>query len=277
MQNPGKGIAAAAIGFSCLFAVRAGGADFDAGQDLDASQALLEAQTAAASSMPGSVAGSAPSSSRPLEWVSVKTSFDMTKTLVTVEQYAECHDGGKGPCTEPGAGDACNWGKADRRRDPINCVSWAQARAYADFKGAALPTESEYEYAATSGGKRRKYPWGDDAATCDRAVMFGNGGFGCGGNGTMPVCSKPAGNAEVPGGELCDMVGDVWEWMQGGSHADGPAAGGDAVESIRVIRGGSFYSKDVGDLRAGTRYDDVLGSGRSYVGFRLVRATRRAE
>ncbi len=60
----------------------------------------------------------------------------------------------------------------------------------------AFAQRAEYEYAATSKGKNRPYPWGTDEATCEKAVMYGNNGYRCGSGGTMPVCSKPSGNTE---------------------------------------------------------------------------------
>ena len=44
---------------------------------------------------------------KPAHEVMIKN-FDMARTLVTVEQYAECVH--KGRCTEPGSGNHCNWG-----------------------------------------------------------------------------------------------------------------------------------------------------------------------
>jgi formylglycine-generating enzyme required for sulfatase activity len=47
--------------------------------------------------------------------------------------------------------------------DAMPFVDWDRAVAYAETVGKRLPDEIEYEFAATSGG-RRKFPWGDDAA-----------------------------------------------------------------------------------------------------------------
>ena len=208
---------------------------------------------------------------KPIHEVAIKT-FDMSKTAVTVEQYAECVF--KGGCTEPGIYISCNWGRPDRRFHPVNCVDWDQAQAYAKFKGARLPTESEWEYAATSGGRNQKYPWGNDEPTCDKAVMYGNGVSGCGTNATMPVCSKPSGNTAHG---LCDMAGNVWQWVQDkyqdsykGASVDGSAF--EAAGSFRVLRGGSFSDNVARRLRADNRnYDDPsLRSAR--FGFRLVRS-----
>jgi formylglycine-generating enzyme required for sulfatase activity len=197
-------------------------------------------------------------------------SFQMSKTLVTVEQYAQCYDDGKGPCSRPDAASShhhCNWGKADRNLHPINCVSWAQASEYAKFKEARLPSESEWEYAARSGGKSQAYPWGDEAPTCDKAVMHDPDRCGFREIGTMPVCSKPAGNAKVSGGELCDMAGNVSAWMQYQYDKLYPL-------DSRMSRGGSWRTLpgDVGEgLRVINRSHVNRVSKWDDVGFRLVR------
>ena len=209
---------------------------------------------------------------KPIHEVDIKT-FEMSKTVVTVEQYAECV--AKGSCTEPDTGDYCNWGKTGRRFHPVNCVDWLHARQYARFKGARLPSEAEWEYAATSGGKNQAYPWGNDEPTCRKAVMSGNGGDGCGKNSTWPVCAKPAGNTAQG---LCDMAGNVWQWVQDkyqdsykGAPVDGSAFEGSGG-SPRGIRGGSFGDSDAGLLRADFRgHLSVPVHRYSSVGFRLAR------
>ena len=203
----------------------------------------------------------------------IKT-FEMSKTLVTVEQYAECVV--KGGCTKPDTGKYCNSGKPGRELHPINCVDWEQANQYAKFKGGRLPSESEYEYAATSGGKNQKYPWGNEDATCDKAVMYGKGDYGCGSGTTMPVCSKPAGNTAQG---LCDMVGNVWQWVQDkyqNTYANTPLDGSasEGAGSFRVVRGGSFGRKDAGLLRADYRLVADPAYRYGYLGFRLARSSR---
>lgn len=199
---------------------------------------------------------------KPVREVTIKT-FQMAKTAVTVAQYVECMI--KGGCTEPSTGDYCNWGKPGRGSHPVNCVDWDQAQAYAKFKGARLPSEAEFEYAATSGGKDQKYPWGNEEPTSELAVFNTNS--------TMPVCSKPKGNTAQG---LCDMSGNVWQWTQdtyessyNGAPADGSAFEGSGFR--RVMRGGSFFSNDAWNLRAD--YRNGYDSGYRYgdFGFRLVR------
>ena len=212
---------------------------------------------------------------KPTHEVAIKT-FDMSRTAVTVEQYAECVT--KGKCTEPVTGDDCNWEVPGRQLYPVNCVDWSQANQYAKFKSARLPSESEWEYAATSGGKSQKYPWGNDEPTCNKAVMYGNGGYGCGKNSTWPVCSKTAGNTAQG---LCDMAGNVWQWVQdqyrdsyNNAPADGSAyEGPEGTNSDRIIRGGSFKYGFGRYLWISYRACYNPGGHDVNVGFRIVRSS----
>jgi formylglycine-generating enzyme required for sulfatase activity len=216
--------------------------------------------------------GSSPGDSdeKPAHRVTV-ASFQMGKSEVTVGQYRRCVQAGS--CTAPDTGGNCNWGKSVREDHPVNCVDWDQARAFATWAGARLPSEAEWEYAARSGGRSQTYPWGDEAPTCSRAVMD-DGGTGCGRKSTWPVCSKAAGNTAQG---LCDMAGNVWEWVQDWYHDTyaGAPTDGSAWESptgsSRVARGGS-WNFDAWILRASSRNWGRPGNRRSYLGFRLVRS-----
>ena len=224
------------------------------------------------------------SNAQPMREVSVKT-FQMSKTEVTVEQYNECVR--KGACTEPlAAGPNCNWGKVERQYHPVNCVSLPQAREYARFKGARLPSEAEWEYAATGGGRNQKYPWGNTPPSCENTVMVDLVNSGCGAGTTRPVCSRPAGNTAQG---LCDMAGNASEWVQdtytdySAAPTDGSAYEGPVPVStylaylgyFHVTRGGSYLSKTV-PLRVDCR---VMISSRTAnrmgdtfdIGFRIAR------
>jgi formylglycine-generating enzyme required for sulfatase activity len=174
-------------------------------------------------------------------------SFQMAKTLVTNKQYQACVRARA--CTAPAAAAASF--KGDDQ--PVVCVDWNQAQAFSKWVGGRLPTEAEWEYAARSAGKNWRYPWGNEAATCARAVISG-----CG-SATAPVCSKPAGNTQQG---LCDMAGNAWEWVQDwyhGSYRGAPRDGsawGSPTGSVRVDRGGSW-----GHFAA-----DARSAGRGYAG-----------
>ncbi|OQC35519.1 MAG: Serine/threonine-protein kinase pkn1 [Deltaproteobacteria bacterium ADurb.Bin058] len=226
----------------------------------------------------GSDDGDSSDHEKPIHEVTVPT-FKMTKTEVTVDQYVACYVAGicTAPVMPPGTGSQCNWNKSDRGSHPINCVDWNQAQAFANWLAARLPSEAEWEYAARSGGRDWKYPWGDEEATCERAVMDDGSGHGCGhGSITWPVCSKPGGNTTQG---LCDMAGNVWEWVQDRyqSSYDGAPTDGSAWElptgSYRVVRGG-FWGNDAGGVRAANRISAGPGYRGVELGFRVVRSVR---
>lgn len=216
----------------------------------------------------GSVSGMP--NERPVRRMSV-ADFELSVTEVTVAQYRRCVE--IGVCTEPGPGRDCNWNREGVDDHPINCVDYEQATAFAKWAGGRLPTEVEWEYAAKSGGQDSAYPWGNDSATCQRAIMDDPAsGSGCGKGSTLPVCSKPAGNS-VQG--LCDMAGNVREWTSSEyvppptESTSGFDGYGDTTVKM-VVRGGSWFNGPK-FVRASSR-GGVLPTERSvYTGFRVAR------
>jgi formylglycine-generating enzyme required for sulfatase activity len=205
-----------------------------------------------------------PALTRPRHRVKVPT-FDMAKTAVTNAQYDACVRSGH--CTPPHDG----WPvPAGEERHPVVHVDWEQARAFSLWVGGRLPSEAEWEYAALSAGRDWKYPWGDGSATCERAVIAGCRGA------TAPVCSKTAGNTRQG---LCDMAGNVWQWVQDwyhdsyhGAPADGSAwTDSTGLGMCRVVRGGSWDSPPK-NVRSGFRACVTPIGQDGFIGFRPARS-----
>jgi len=204
--------------------------------------------------------------------------FEILRTEVTVAMYRACVEAGHPGCAAP---TRCSWGKpnyeaAGSGEHPVVCVDWEMARAFAAWvgDGAALCTEAQWEYAARSGGKEQAYPWGDAPATCGRANTNTPDGAGCEqGNATLPACATPGGHSQHG---VCDLAGNVWEWVQDcyepgyeGAPGDGSART-QCSSAVRVRRGGSWYLQ-AGHARATRRDGRPPASAHPDTGFRLCR------
>lgn len=128
---------------------------------------------------------------------------------------------------------------------------------------------------------RRSLP--EDAPNCQRAVMWettDEAEFGCKTGGTWPVCSKPLGNTEQG---LCDMAGNVDEWMPdwyrwsyNGAPTDGSVWNDATDADSKVIRGGTYRSSSgiypQSSLRTRSRGYWVHLARPPTIGFRCARS-----
>ena len=215
---------------------------------------------------------------------------------VTVAQYKDCVDAGK--CSAPAGSSAseANWNKAGREQHPVNFVSWSKALAYCQWVGGSLPTEAQWELAARgrcdeNGGisgcadKMRLYPWGNETATCEYAVMddhvttgSASGTSGCGERRTWAVGSKPKGAG--PYG-MHDMAGNVYEWVTDWyatsypshkiSHPQGGTGPANGFASYRAARS-SVFNGSATVVRAGIRNGYSPSDAYFIVGFRCARS-----
>jgi formylglycine-generating enzyme required for sulfatase activity len=219
----------------------------------------------------GSISGSANATPRRKVEMSA---FFIDKYEVTYSQYEACvksractpahYDDGKCIAWDGSAFRNVTVTRAARNPSyPVVCVTWEQARRYCEIMGKRLPTEAQWEYAAT-GGKNFEYSWGNEAPEKNRCVMQGSrhpekpGTFGpnsCG---------------------LYDMTGNVWEWTNDHYQADYYSTGenidpkGPEVGQYRVVRGGGWYSSGE-QLSAHNRYWFDPFSAETSIGFRCAK------
>lgn len=157
---------------------------------------------------------------------------------------------------------------------PIIHVNWYEANAYCAWAGRRLPTEAEWELAAsaepTPDGRgftaaKRRYPWGDAPPSPEKANLDSRA-LGC-----VDVRALPAGDSAFG---CRQMIGNVWEWT---ADTFGPYPGfvldpyaeysAPSFGQQKVLRGGcwaarsrlirntfrNFYTPDRNNIFAGFR------------------------
>ena len=124
--------------------------------------------------------------------------------------------------------------------DPVVHINWYEARAYCKWAGRRLPTEAEWELAA-SGYEKRRFPWGDEFPTPERANLDWSH------TGVVDVSAYPEGDSVFG---CRGMIGNIWEWTDSTLHTY-PGFTVDPYKEYsepyfgqkRVLRGGGFASR----------------------------------
>ncbi|MBO0719333.1 MAG: SUMF1/EgtB/PvdO family nonheme iron enzyme [Blastocatellia bacterium] len=157
---------------------------------------------------------------------------------------------------------------------PVLHVNWYEASAYCRWANRRLPTEAEWEMAASAepntdgdgiAERKRLYPWGDEAPTQERANLDWRG-MGCIAAHALPASESAFGCRQ--------MIGNTWEWTASdfapfpgfvaGPYKEYSAPwfgdhkvlrGGCWVTRSRLIRNNyrNFYKPDRRDVWAGFR------------------------
>ena len=129
----------------------------------------------------------------------------------------------------------------DKADEPVSHVSFLESSAYAKWAGKRLPTEAEWEKAATfspSLNSKQDFPWGNVEPDGSKANLFENGLWNVAPRGAFPESQSAYGCQQ--------MIGDVWEWTTS-DYVPYPGFKSDFDEyndkwfvGQKVLRGGSF-------------------------------------
>lgn len=205
--------------------------------------------------------------------------FYIQKTHVTQGQWKKVME--DNPSFFKNGGDDC----------PVENVSWNDVQKFIiklnNMEGTdkyRLPTESQWEYAARSGGKLEDYAGTlSESELGDYAWYYVNSGGE----------THPVGQKKPNGLGLYDMSGNVWQWVADWYRPDyysqlqdngsiaidphGPSGSFDPQEpgvAKRVQKGGSYLCTDQYCERyiAGARGKGDPDTGTNHLGFRCVRA-----
>ena len=150
----------------------------------------------------------------------------------------------------------------DRADHPVTHVSQRDAQAYAQWVGARMPTETEWEYAARGGLDQQPYPWGAERTPDGEARMNTfPGTFPDGPTG--PVGTVAADSFPPNGYGLHNMTGNVWEWTASPFRDDDPRP---------VVRGGSYmcHASYCRRYRTSARTAVTPDTSLGHTGFRLA-------
>jgi formylglycine-generating enzyme required for sulfatase activity len=134
---------------------------------------------------------------------------------------------------------------------PVNCITWYEAYAFCIWDGGFLPSEAEWNYAASGGSEQRVYPWSAPATSTTIDCSYANytpTTSGCFATFTDNVGTlSPKGDGKWG---QSDLSGNVWEWNLDFYSGYVGTVSGTVVtctdcanlssSSSRVTRGGSF-------------------------------------
>jgi len=241
--------------------------------------------------------GSAPFE-KPLHWVSIGRPLAMSTNAVTVDEFQQfiaatgrdmqgC-DTYDGEWKHRPVNSWKNPGFVQSGTHPVTCVSWNDAEAYAGWLSTKtghryrLPSASEWEYAARTGGEAVQ-PWNSDgsgactnANVADASAAHRYPGWSVFGCDDGYVYTAPVGSFKTNSFGLNDMLGNVFQWTQDCWHADYTGAPNDGSARTdgtcaeHELRGGSWFSTPA-YVRANYRNHFAADYRTSSVGIRLVR------
>jgi formylglycine-generating enzyme required for sulfatase activity len=210
--------------------------------------------------------------------------FSMARYPLTITQFRaflqDCYldDQWRLPPGFPMDLNAADWPPPKHRarhgNHPADNVNWVDAAAFchwlSDRRGQeiVLPTEFQWQLAATGGDPSRTYPWSAPpspdwdpqqepwrANTVESELVR-----------STAVGMYPAG---VSAAGIADMAGTLWEWCLNAFEDIDNVGFPGSPQDLRVLRGGSWYSYQV-YARSAYRNGDNPYYRNNFVGFRVV-------
>ncbi len=155
---------------------------------------------------------------------------------------------------------------------PVVNVTWYDAWAFARWAGKRLPTEREWEVAASVDfltGAKRRFPWGE---AFDRTLLACARQHDVWSPDSLPAAGSNLGSASACG--ALDLAGSVLEWTEDRYQPYDEArrdVDPDFGPRFRVIRGGSYVDYYEESFRTTIRKRAQPGEARLDVGFRCIR------
>lgn len=165
--------------------------------------------------------------------------------------------------------------RSDVRRGefPVVQVTLEDARAFARWAKADLPTEAEWERAARGGLADADYVWGNEAHPSSKHLAnHHQGAFPAHDSGADGYAGlAPAGCFPPNRYGFFDMAGNVWEWT-----ADRWSERGEELPGVNVVKGGSFLCSDDYCMRyrPSARQPADVTLSTQHTGFRIIRRAR---
>lgn len=162
---------------------------------------------------------------------------------------------------------------------PMNCVTWFEAMAFCAWDGGFLPTEAEWNYAATGGSEQRAFPWSVPATSLTVDCSHANGLIYTNycANPVMGVANRVGSESPLGDGKWghADLAGNLAEWtLDWYASTYGNPCNGCAdltAATNRVIRGGGFGNNEL-TIRAASRASIAPTTRSIVIGLRCARA-----